>query len=95
MINDKHTPEWTACHRSWGWDIVNEEFGYVASVNLGPKAEALAVFIQDACNRAPLLIECREVIEGLIHLPVNDDGERIIPAGFLDDARALLAKLGE
>jgi hypothetical protein len=35
------------------------------------------------------LLEALEEIEGL---PVNDDGERIIPPGFLDKARAAIAK---
>lgn len=44
-------------------------------------------------SKFPLFIEAREVLESIMDLPADDYGERIIPAGFLDSARALLAKM--
>lgn len=39
---------------------------------------------------APELLEALEAIESL---PVDDNGERVIPAGFLDKAREAIAKV--
>ena len=43
-------------------------------------------------NSFPALVEALEKIEAL---PVNDDGERVVPPGFLNDAREALKAASE
>jgi hypothetical protein len=90
----KHTPgPWMA-----GKQVIEDELNvpyvsirqgqkHIAQVTYGMPPEMFANARLIAA--APELLEALDEIEGL---PVNDDGERIIPPGFLDKARYAIAK---
>jgi len=94
MKNDKHTPGPWFIHDGKDFELCDEdqllafsdETGNycIASVDNDERGQANAALIA----RAPLLIECQEVIERLMTWRQNET-----PDELTENARALLAKL--
>ena len=63
----------------------NECIVAISGMANSPKNTADAVLIA----AAPELLDA---LESILNLPVEDNGERVIPAGYLDAARAAIAK---
>jgi hypothetical protein len=72
--------------------IIDEGYRKVATMKRSDTHEdgRLAHEISRRHNAFPALVEALDSIESL---SVDDNGDRIVPAGFLDEARALLATL--